>query len=206
MEKNKRYKNKSVKSYDELEPFLETVVSFKSNDDCKTIINTIEKYNFKDNRVWTLFGSNDNKNWDCLQVAQTNNKILNEMKCDIKFMFDNNYKDLLLKINQKDKKIKDTTFYNDSYEMEKNSDCRKFSYSKMRSEYKWFRICLLKINDYLSFTYLKLENNNLINILEIAKPLYAEAKLAYETLAKYWNMYNSGVDGQEIMIFLERDK
>lgn len=211
MERKKNYRNKRVKPYKELEPFLNIVVSFKRNDNCKDIINTIDDYNFEDNRVWALFGSNDNENWDCLQVAQTKKNISQEIKCDIEFMFENKYEDLLSQIEQKDRIIKNTTFYNGSYEMgkgsdhEKKSDPRKFSYSKMYSEYKFFRICILKINEYLSFSSLKL-NEDLVNILEIAKPLYAEAKLAYDTLAKYWNMYNSGVDGQAIIIFLERDQ
>ena len=44
------------------------------------------------------------------------------------------------------------------------------------------------------------------SIATIAKNLYAEAMIAYDLLAKYWNMYNSGVDGQAIMYFLEEQR
>lgn len=212
MERKENYSKKRVKTYKELEHFLEIVVSFEKNDNCKDIIDYIENYNFKDSRVWSLFGSNDNENWDCLQVAQTKKNISQEIKCDIEFMFAKKYEDLLSQIGMKERITKNTAFYNDSYVMgkvsdqEKRSDPRKFTYSKMYSEYKYFRICILKINEYLSFSNWDLNNEDLINIVEIAKPLYAEAKLAYDTLARYWNMYKSGVDGQAIIIFLERDQ
>lgn len=35
-------------------------------------------------------------------------------------------------------------------------------------------------------------------IIEICKYQYAEAKIAFETLAIYWRSYKSGIDGQTI--------
>ena len=45
------------------------------------------------------------------------------------------------------------------------------------------------------------DNENVLNVIDIAKQLYAEAMLK-----KYWNMYNSGVDGQAIVCFLEKQR
>lgn len=204
MERKDNYKEKRVRTYGELEPFLEKVVSFGKDGRSESIINSIDRYNFGDSRVWSLFGSNDNENWDCLQVAQSKN-VSKEIKCDVELMFNNKYENLLSEVDQKDRITKNTTFYSGSYEMKKGGDRRKFSYSKMFSEYKYFRVCILKIDEYLSFSDLVPDDEDMANILKIAKPLYAEAKLAYETMAKYWVMYSSGVDGQAILLFLERD-
>lgn len=208
MEKNNRYKNKTIKAFDEIKEFLEPIVTFEKGKNPENIFKELEKKDLKDKRVWALFGSNkehEEKDWECLQVAQTKKQIKKEIKMDIEFMIENTYENLLKRINQENKISKSTTFYNNAYEMERNKDRRIYSYSKMYSEYKYFMVCTVKVDEYLG-----IESNDMSedisNIINISKYLYAEGKLAYETLAKYWNMYNSAVDGQAIMLFLERDK
>ena len=76
----------------------------------------------------------------------------------------------------------------------------------MKEEYSYFRICTLKVDEYLGLFEFTINNRNIFNMIAIAKNLYAEAMIAYELLAKYWNIYNSGVDGQAIMCFLEEQR
>ena len=40
-------------------------------------------------------------------------------------------------------------------------------------------------------------------IVCICKNQYAEAKIAYQTLAVYWRLYSSGIDGQTITYIVE---
>ena len=63
----------------------------------------------------------------------------------------------------------------------------------------WVGNCFLNVDKYLgidfdNFTY----KNDIERIIQICKNQYAEAKIAYQTLAVYWRLYSSGIDGQTI--------
>ncbi|KQB77453.1 hypothetical protein AB2T90_21385 [Clostridium butyricum] len=208
MQKRKEYKGKKVKTYEELKKYLEIVISFNKNENYEDILKRIDNMKLNSN-VWALFGKNESGEWNCLQVANAKD-IRAEIDDDVKLMFLNNYEDLVSAIASNEKVCKDSTFYMNVYEMDsKNAgnrnEKRKFAYSKMKRDFSEFMVCTVKVEEYLDTANLKIHNHDLMNIIEIACSPYAEAKFAYETLAYYWNMYNSGVDGQAIMKFLEMD-
>lgn len=208
MQKREDYKRKKVKTYEELKNYLEKVISFNRNENYEDILKQISELKLNSN-VWALFGKNNFDEWHCLQVASSKD-IQTEILDDVYLMFLNNYQDLISNMTASEKVYKDSTFYREVYEMDSKSagkinERRKFLYSKMKRDFSDFMICTLKIEEYLDTANLKIHNHDLINIIEIASSPYAEAKFAYETLAHYWNMYNSGVDGKAIMKFLEKN-
>ena len=206
-----RYSEVKKKTYDELKSYFEIILEFDAVDDYQCVLLKINQLVIEQNRVWFLVGSNDKLDWECLQAAQTKNNILAEISEDVNFMLSYDYSKMVSRIPMNKRISKSSTFYEGIYEI--NSDYardinerRKYSYSKMKEEYAHFRICLLNVDEYLGLCNFENDNDNVLNMVEIAKPLYAEAKLAYDMLAKYWNMYNSGVDGQAIMCFLEKKR
>lgn len=206
-----RYLKVSKKTYEELKPYFEIILEFDAVDEYQDVLLNINKLVIEQNRVWFLVGSNDKLNWECLQVAQTKNSILTEISEDVNFMLSYDYSKMVSKIPIHKKISKSSTFYKDIYEMNLDyagdmNERRKYSYSKMKEDYAHFRICLLKVDEYLGLCNLMNENENILNMIHIAKNLYAEAMLAYDMLAKYWNMYNSGIDGQAIMCFLREGR
>lgn len=210
MNRNDRYANVKIKTYDELKAYFETALFFEADTQFESLVDEIRKIQFGQNRVWILFGCSEKNRWECLQVAQTKN-ILTELSSDIELMLSNNYTELIEKIPRDQRVHKSTTFYDDAYEIDldkanKRDEKRKYLYSKMGEEYKHFKICFLKIDEYLGLCGFTYKNENIINMINIAKPLYAEAMLAYDMQARYWNMYNSGVDGQSIMVFFEEKR
>ena len=206
-----RYSKVSKKTYDELKGYFEIILEFDSNDDYQCVLYKINKLTIEQKRVWFLVGSNDQLNWECLQVAQTKDNILTEISEDVNFMLSYDYSKMVSRIPADRKIRKSSAFYENVYEIDSDfasniDERRKYSYSKMKEEYVHFRIGLLKVDEYLGLSNFENENENVLNMIEIAKSLYAEAMLAYDMLAKYWNMYNSGVDGQAIMCFLENQR
>lgn len=206
-----RYSKVNKRTYDELKRYFEIILEFDALDEYQCVLSKINNLVIEQNRVWFLVGSNDRLNWECLQVAQTKNNILTEISQDVNFILSYNYSQMVSRIPVNKKISKSSTFYEDIYEMDSDyagnvDERRKYFYSKMKEEYAHFRICLLKVNEYLGLCNFENDNENILNMIEIAKPLYAEAMLAYDMLAKYWNMYNSGVDGQAIMCFLEKQR
>lgn len=206
-----RYSRVSKKTYDELKGYFEIILEFDSNDDYQCVLFKINKLTIEQKRVWFLVGSNDQLKWECLQVAQTKDNILTEISEDVNFMLSYDYSKMVSRIPEDRKIMKSSAFYENIYEIDSDSasnidERRKYSYSKMKEEYVHFRIGLLKVDEYLGLSNFENENENVLNMIEIAKSLYAEAMLAYDMLAKYWNMYNSGVDGQAIMCFLENQR
>lgn len=206
-----RYSRVRKKTYDELKSCFEIILEFDAVDDYQCVLLKINKLVIEQNRVWFLVGSNDQLNWECLQVAQTKNNILTEISEDVNFMLSYDYSKMVSRIPTNKKIRKSSTFYENIYEIDSDSardidERRKYSYSKMKEDYAHFQIGLLNVDEYLGLSDFENENDNILNMIEIAKPLYAEAMLAYDMLAKYWNMYNSGVDGQAIMCFLEKQR
>ena len=159
----------------------------------------------KDYRIWLLFGKHENeKEWECLQVAQTKNNLINEIKEDIGFMA-GNYDEIIEKIPEEKQITKNTAFYNNAYIMSSGvKDKRKYLYSKMAKEFDEFIISSPKIECFIMRSKEEIKTDDENNMINIALYPYVEAKIAYLMLAKYWNYYRSGVDGQTIMLFIEK--
>lgn len=206
-----RYSKVTSKSYDDVKKYLDVFFEFAASDDCKNTLAQIEEIATSQKRVWLLLGSNDKLDWECLQVAQTKKNIISEISEDVKYMLTFNYSNMISELTMERRVSKSSTFYENVYEIDEevasnNNERRKYSYSKMKEEYRYFRICILKVDEYLGLVGVRSDNQNVLNMIAIAKNLYAEAMIAYDMLAKYWNMYNSGVDGQAIMCFLEEQR
>jgi hypothetical protein len=206
-----RYSKVTPKTYNELKEYLDVIFEFKASDDFKSVLSQIDSLVVSQNRVWLLLGSNNRSDWECLQVAQTKKNIISEISEDVEFMLSYDYSKLIVELANDRRLSKPSTFYENAYEIDKdlasnNNERRKYSYSKMKEEYLYFRICILKVDEYLGLLGFTSDNDNIQNMIAIAKYLYAEAMIAYDMLAKYWNMYNSGVDGQAIMCFLEKQR
>lgn len=194
MELREPYMGCNIKGYEDLKKYFEEV-TFSKNDDSEKVKEIFILGNMYDKkRVWLLFGSHDNSVWECLQVAQSKNNVQSEIEDVIKFIF--------CDFNQTSENISFTnsTFYKKVCPKIANiKDNRELLYSKIGSEYDYFRICFLDVDKYLG-----IKPNNSINktdierIIQICKNQYAEAKIAFETLAVYWNKYSSGIDGQTI--------
>ena len=67
-----------------------------------------------------------------------------------------------------------------------------------------FKICVLNVDKYLGLKKVEKNNkNDAERIIEICKNQYAEAKIAYQTLAVYWRKVSSAIDGQTISYAVE---
>ncbi len=206
-----RYAQVVTKSYGELKEYFDVALCFDATENYQQVATRINKIRVNQNRVWVLLGRNRDENWECLQVAQKKNQLITEISQDVEYMLSNDYSKMVADIPISQRWYKSSTFYDkvyliDSGHLEDRNECRKYSYSKMKEEYKHFMICFLKVDAYLDLCNYSAENENILNMIKIAKSLYAEAMIAYDMLARYWNMYNSGVDGQSIMIFLENKR
>ncbi len=201
-----RYADVKIKRFSELKQYFEIALCFDKEEKYEDMATKISKIQFGENRVWVLLGCIVENEWDCLQVAQTKDDMFAEIMEDVGFMLSYNYSQMINSVSSKNIISKHSTFYEDVYLIDKEKanqtdERRKFSYSKMKEEYKHFMICFLKVDEYLKLNGTIENNENVLNMIEIAKSLYAEAMIAYDMMARYWNMYNSGVDGQAIMCF-----
>lgn len=195
----KPYKNekRKVKGYEDLQKFFSKEIRYSKDDDSEKVKETfISEFEKKDgiSRVWLLFANRGNSSWECLQVAHSKNNVQSEIEDVIMFSF--------CKFDQTSKNISFTNsaFYEEVCPKDTNKkDNRDLLYSKIGSEYENFLICFLNVDKYLG---IKSNNTNnqtdMERIIHICKNQYAEAKIAYETLAVYWNKYSSGIDGQTI--------
>ena len=83
-------------------------------------------------------------------------------------------------------------------------DYRNLLYRKIGYEGNEFKICVLDVDKYLGLKNVKKHNDNDVErIVEICKNQYAEAKIAYQTLAVYWRKVSSAIDGQTISYAVE---
>lgn len=207
MELLKPYKKCKEKEYRDLMGFFSGKMDFTKKDDLEDVLEDvkekIEKIKEEKNisRVWLLFAKRKkNSNWKCLQVAQSKKSVESEINEVIDYLFK--------EFNQNSESISFTNsaFYEKvcpkptNEDKAANKDCyRKLLYSKIGSEYEYFRICFLNVDKYLgtkpdnSFNKTDTER-----IIQICKNQYAEAKIAYQTLAVYWRQFSSGIDGQTI--------
>lgn len=202
-------KDKKIKTYDQLkkEKCFKDEIEFNCCNNYNQILKEIEKVDFSEVFVWALFGKKNGHDWRCLQVAYAND-IRDEIISDVKIMCSNNYSKLQ-KISDETNIFKNSKFFKNVYKMPsedagKLEKKRQYSYSKMMEDYSDFKICILDIDSYLGVFNLDiLVNSDVKRIIDIAKFGYAEAKFSYETLALYWNSYNSGIDGRSISKILE---
>ena len=188
-ERREPYKqNESVK-YDNLKQFFkENKIEFNKDENktAESIIKSIDAKKTYVSRVWLLFARNDN-----VQVAQSRKRVQDEIEDAIRNLFTNF---VPFKKNQ----YTNSVFYKNICPPKKGKEYNKNLYSKIGSEYKYFRFCLLDVDAYLGIEKTTQKKNDTEIILDICKNQYAEAKIAYQTLAIYWRLFSSGVDGQTI--------
>lgn len=183
--------NFKCKTYNDLKKYFLSEVAYSKEDATKNITQIhLEKNN--SSRVWLLFASNDKSNWDCLQVAHSKNHAQDEVESAIGFLlseYDNDF-DKITYTN--------SAFYKKVCPYVKGEEYRKCLYSKIGYEYKHFRFCFLDVDKYLGIEKNKDLNTDTERIAFICKNQYAEAKIAFQTLAVYWRLYSCGIDGQTI--------
>ncbi|MBO5057051.1 MAG: hypothetical protein J6C64_11960 [Lachnospiraceae bacterium] len=188
MKLRETYANCKAKEYNNLKEFFVQNVEFSKEN----VPNKIEEIS-NSSRVWLLFASLDKNDWKCLQVAHSKNGVQSEIKDVIEFLFCNAYQ------NAENISYTNSAFYEKVCPKTTNEPYRRLLYSKIGSEYKYFRICFLDVDKYLGT---KPDNDSLKSdserIIQICKNQYAEAKIAYQTLAVYWRLCSSGIDGQTI--------
>ena len=138
-------------------------------------------------RVWLLFASNDSKSWECLQVGQSKNNVDAEVETILEY--------LVIEKNVEPKK--NSAFYQNVCPEGSKEEYRENLYSMIGHQFSNYRICFLDVDAYLKIDQLKAQNDA-DNIIEISKNQYAEAKVAFETMAVYWRAYAPGIDGQTI--------
>lgn len=186
-EKREPYKNNCVLTYQDLKKFFipELELEYCKGKDIPKVDDKYNEY-----RVWLLFAKFGN--WVCMQVAHSKN----DAKKEIEFVLEY----LPQKWDSNNSELKDSQFFKNVCPKPKpGENYRKLLYTKIGSESEEFKICILDVNKYLG-----LENNEGPNdndakrIIEICKNQYAEAKIAYQTLAVYWRKVSSAIDGQTI--------
>lgn len=186
-EKREPYKNNCVLTYQDLKKFFipELELEYCKGKDIPKVDDKYNEY-----RVWLLFAKFEN--WVCMQVAHSKN----DAKKEIEFVLEY----LPQKWDSNNSELKDSQFFKNVCPKPKpGENYRKLLYTKIGSESEEFKICILDVNKYLG-----LENNEGPNdndakrIIEICKNQYAEAKIAYQTLALYWRKVSSAIDGQTI--------
>ncbi len=185
------YRNRRVKEYNDLKDVFQGEIKFSLKNEKESIKDKFENIQEPNSRVWLLFASKDKKIWRCLQVAHKKNDIRGEIEDVIEFLFSSPIK------NFKDITYTNSAFYEKVCPKVSYGEYRQYLYSKISKEYDYFQICLLDVDQYLKLN----SGNNKIDterIIEICKNQYAEAKIAFETLAVYWRHVSSGIDGQTI--------
>jgi len=222
--KTKEYiENHAKKKYDDLKKyFYNEYEIYFTNDHNLEDFKSREKLNneikIKDEfRIWLLFASDDKEEWTCLQVASTQDaqKLRKEI-IDIESEKEPGAMDLILEktFDETDIQYRNSQFYNDLYpypanygkDNESKRIRRKLLYNRIGVDHKYFKICFLKVSDYIS--HLKKSGVIITDIItedmkkekkdEMKKDeiLCAEAFLAYSTLAVYWNPFRGKIDGR----------
>lgn len=212
--KTKEYiENHAIKKYDDLKKYFynEYEINF-TNDHNLEDFKSREKLNneikIKDEfRIWLLFARNDDKEeWTCLQVASTQDaqKLRKEI-IDIESEKEPGAMDLILEKTFDETlgiQYRNSQFYNDLYpypanygkDTESKRIRRKLLYNRIGVDHKYFKICFLKVSDYIR----DLKKSGVIITEDMKKDeiLCAEAFLAYSTLAVYWNPLRGKIDGR----------
>ncbi len=192
--KREPYKENSVVEYESLNKYFLNEIEFNRNDGktAEKIIEEIDVEKTYVSRVWLLFASNDEKNWDCVQVAQCRENVQSEIESAIKHIY--------IKFEPfAESEYKNSAFYENLCPPTTGNKYHEHLYSKIGSEYIYFRICLLNVDAYLGIQQRTTNKKNDAElIIDICKNQYAEAKIAYQTLSIYWRLTSCGVDGQTI--------
>lgn len=187
--KKDTYQSCNEKNYYDLEKFFTKGKLYfdKNSENAETLIKNMKE----DSRVWLLFASNNNKDWDCVQVAHSKYKVLEEIRDVLKYYKKdfNSYKKVI---------YKNSAFFESVCPNINNVNYREALYSKIGSEYSYFIIRFLDVDKYLGIENIDINANDVNRIIEICKNQYAEAKIAYQTLAVYWRLVSSAIDGQTV--------
>lgn len=194
MQKREPYEKNRVLNYKDLKKFFISQLELNYCKEPKAHVLTEDYNNY---RVWLLFAKLEKDKWTCVQVAHSKNNI----KEEIKFVLEH----LSKKWDRNDCELKDSQFYKCVCPVpEQGEDYRDLLYRKIGNESDEFRICILDVDKYLGLTKVEKNNkNDAERIIEICKNQYAEAKIAYQTLAVYWRKVSSAIDGQTISYAVE---
>lgn len=192
IQKREPYKENYIMFYEDLKDFFisDLELQYRKGEEIPTVT---EIYNSC--RVWLLFAKFED--WVCVQVAHSKNNV----KKEIEFVL----KCLPQKWDKKNCNLKNSQFYKDVCPIpEKEEKYRELLYKKIGNEGNEFKICILDVDKYLGLTNDEENNkNDAERIIEICKNQYAEAKIAYQTLAVYWRKVSSAIDGQTISYAVE---
>lgn len=186
--------------FKEIEKHLDFVIRIEQKcDDIK-----INQYGRDKKCVWILFGKCGDE-YVALQVGEVAiERAKKEILSDIKAMYSEVEYSFNAMSEEDELTIIDTEFYKNTYAVKDVKQKRVYAYRKMRDDFDELIIYQLKIDDYLGL-------NNGINIkegceivrnelIEMTKSYYAESKLAYETQARYWSPYYSGVGYESLKL------
>ena len=188
-------------SYDDLAQFFCARFAFSNSGkdaSVESVRRQFSELDSKGSRVWLLFGSKDGEEWTCLQVGQSKNNARTEVEEVIELIF---RKD---KASPKKLEFTNSAFYEEVCpKPTKGYGYRELLYQMIGKTYSHFRICFLKVDEYLGLKPAEQNGSDADRIVEICKNQYAEAKIARQTLAVYWRQYSAGVDGQTISYFAE---
>lgn len=188
------YKNNEIKTYDDLKEFFvqELEINYSREDRLPVVGNEYTEF-----RVWLLFVDDAEQGWACVQVAQSKNNLKDEIEFVIQNIFDGQ--------GDIDYEVKDSQFYKNVCPIPKNGeDYRTLLYHVIGRKHNICKICVLNVDQYLGIE--KVNSNNESDaerIIEICKNQYAEAKIAYQTLSKYWRKVSSAIDGQTIAYVMQ---
>lgn len=177
------YKKCKIVTYSELKKNFCKEISFNKKDEIDSLLDDNQP-----SRVWLLYGKNSGGKWECLQVGQSKNSVNAEITTLCEY----------LKIKLKGINIaNNSAFYEKTCPEGEGELYRKRLYSMIGQNYDQFKICFLDVDKYLGIKKKQVKTDS-DRIIEICKFQYAEAKIAFETLAIYWRLYGSGIDGQTI--------
>jgi hypothetical protein len=192
MQRREPYKDNRIMSYKELKDFFIPELELKYSKGSETPKVTEEYNNY---RVWLLFAKFED--WVCVQVAHSKT----DVKEEIEFVL----KCLPQRWDRNDCELKDSQFYKCVCPVpDKGKTYRDLLYRKIGNESDEFKICVLDVDKYLGLEKIAEPNkNDAERIIEICKNQYAEAKIAYQTLAVYWRKVSSAIDGQTISYAVE---
>lgn len=195
--KLKSFVKRTAKKYEEVKEYFCRDVEFSKKDE----LDKVEEEIFKDgevaSRVWLLFASHNGTDWECLQVGQSKDDVKNEINRVLVELIGN------IKRNTEVNKFTNSAFYENVRPEYEKKEYPILLYNKIGKEYEHFRICFLDVDRYLGIESKNSRENDIERIVYICKNQYAEAKIAYQTLALYWKQYNSNVDGQTICYIAE---
>lgn len=187
-------------SFQEIEKYLDFVINItqKSND----IKNN--RYGNDKKCVWILFGKCGDE-YIALQVGEVAiERAVNEIVSDIDAMYSKDEYSLDSMSDEEELTIIDTEFYKNTYAVKDVKKKRIYAYRKMRDDFEELLVYQLRIDEYLGLDSGLYENKEFENVrselIEMTKSYYAEAKLAYETQARYWNPYYSGVGYESLKL------